>query len=363
MVGGFLGAGKTTAIARVARTLIDAGHRVGLVTNDQAFDLVDTQALRNQGFVVGEVAGACFCCKFEELVSTVERLSQENTPDVILAEPVGSCTDLVATVIEPLRHLHGDRYEIAPLAVLLKPEHARKILNESEGVGFSPQAAYIFLKQLEEADLVAVNKIDKLTRSECDELVRLVRDRFPGKRVLAASARTGEGFDEIIERLTQETRRGETFMEVDYDTYAAGEAELGWLNCKVSVRMPADRSDHFSLDNLLLAIVRRAESALLAADAEPVHLKVLGMSDGATGIANLVSSAATAELSLASGVETRRADLLLNARVATTPETLSTVIERVVSEVGEQFGLSVLVSKMQCFEPARPAPTHRMSAS
>ena len=57
MVGGFLGAGKTTAIARIARTLIDAGHRVGLVTNDQAFDLVDTQALRNQGFDVGEDAG------------------------------------------------------------------------------------------------------------------------------------------------------------------------------------------------------------------------------------------------------------------------------------------------------------------
>ena len=46
---------------------------------------------------VGEVAGACFCCSFDELVATADRW--DDAPDVLLAEPVGSCTDLVATVI------------------------------------------------------------------------------------------------------------------------------------------------------------------------------------------------------------------------------------------------------------------------
>ncbi|MFP6659744.1 MAG: GTP-binding protein, partial [Pirellulales bacterium] len=108
MVGGFLGAGKTTALARIARHFIDCGQRVGLVTNDQAYDLVDTQTLRAQGFDVGEVPGACFCCKFNDLVDTIAALSEDDAPDVILAEPVGSCTDLVATVIEPLRQFYRD---------------------------------------------------------------------------------------------------------------------------------------------------------------------------------------------------------------------------------------------------------------
>jgi hypothetical protein len=47
---------------------------------------------------VGEVAGACFCCNFNELTSTVEQLGSDQRPEIILAEPVGSCTDLVATV-------------------------------------------------------------------------------------------------------------------------------------------------------------------------------------------------------------------------------------------------------------------------
>src|SRR2546428_13967041 len=128
MIGVFLGAGKTTAITRLARYYVGLGQRVGLVTNDQAQDLVDTNSLRAQGFSVEEVAGACFCCRFDDLVGKVGRLQEEERPDVILAEPVGSCTDLVATVVQPLRDLYGERFEVAPYAVLFKPSHGLRIL-------------------------------------------------------------------------------------------------------------------------------------------------------------------------------------------------------------------------------------------
>src|SRR5579883_3464261 len=128
MLGGFLGAGKTTAMARLARFYMGRGQRVGLVTNDQAQDLVDTHTLREQGFPVAEVAGACFCCKFNDLLDQVGRLEASQRPDVILAEPVGSCTDLVATVVQPLKDLCGARFSIAPYCVLFKPGHGLKIL-------------------------------------------------------------------------------------------------------------------------------------------------------------------------------------------------------------------------------------------
>ena len=93
MVGGFLGAGKTTTVARLAKLYQSRGLRVGVVTNDQAHDLVDTNALRAQGLTVEEVPGACFCCRFDDLVARVGALEGARRPDVILAEPVGSCTD------------------------------------------------------------------------------------------------------------------------------------------------------------------------------------------------------------------------------------------------------------------------------
>ena len=40
MVGGFLGAGKTTTIGKLAAHYVAQGKNVALVTNDQAYDLV-----------------------------------------------------------------------------------------------------------------------------------------------------------------------------------------------------------------------------------------------------------------------------------------------------------------------------------
>src|SRR2546430_15462489 len=106
MVGGFLGAGKTTTLARLARHYLSRGRRVGLVPNDQAQDLVDTNSLRAQGFAVEEVIGPPSCSRFDAYVTKFGRLQDGRRPDVLLAEPVGSCTDLVATVVQPLRDLY-----------------------------------------------------------------------------------------------------------------------------------------------------------------------------------------------------------------------------------------------------------------
>lgn len=48
-VGGFLGAGKTTLLWRAAELLARRGKRVGLITNDQAPDLVDTKFRAGRG--------------------------------------------------------------------------------------------------------------------------------------------------------------------------------------------------------------------------------------------------------------------------------------------------------------------------
>src|SRR5262245_12879379 len=296
MIGGFLGAGKTTAISRLARHYLDRGQRVGLVTNDQAQDLVDTNSLRAQGFAVEEVAGACFCCRFDDLVAKVGQLQGSERPDVILAEPVGSCTDLVATVVQPLRDLYKDRFEVAPYPVLFKPSHGLRILRNEAGSGFSPKAAYIFRKQLEEADAIVINRIDEIVPSTVQELADLIDTKYPGTPILRLSAKTGQGFESLTEMLDQRGNFGGKILDIDYDVYAEGEAELGWLNS--SIRVSA--SESLALDALLLSIIRALHGELQRAEAEVAHLKVIGLSDGSFGVANLVSSATGPELSLPS---------------------------------------------------------------
>ena len=78
LIGGFLGAGKTTLLAQAAQRLSRQGKRVGLVANDQAADLVDTELLRDSGSRVEEVAGGCFCCRFPDMISAMERLVRQS---------------------------------------------------------------------------------------------------------------------------------------------------------------------------------------------------------------------------------------------------------------------------------------------
>tara|TARA_R110002073_G_scaffold133122_14_gene280272 strand:- start:40761 stop:41864 length:1104 start_codon:yes stop_codon:yes gene_type:complete len=357
MVGGFLGAGKTTTIARLARAYQQQGLKVGIVTNDQATDLVDTHTLRSQGFQVGEVAGACFCCNFNELTNTTDQLQCDDKPDVILAEPVGSCTDLVATVVRPLMQLFGDRFDVAPYGVILKPSHGRRILKGDPKAGFSPKAAYIFKKQLEEADFVLINRADELSEQELDELTRLVASEAPNVPLLRISAKTGDGFDAFLELLDQRGEFGRRILEMDYDVYAEGEAELGWLNMSLT----ATGETEFDLDALVLDIVNRLQTSLANATAETAHLKAIGLSDGAHAVANLVSSDTSSELSLPSEHKTKSAELVVNARVAIDPAQLQTLVESAVEQACEHHGAKTEVRQTQAFRPGRPVPTHRIT--
>jgi G3E family GTPase len=348
MIGGFLGAGKTTTIGRLARLYQERGQKVGIVTNDQATDLVDTHNLRSQGYAVGEVAGACFCCNFNELTGTADRLASAERPDVILAEPVGSCTDLVATVVRPLVELYGEKFDVAPYGVIFKPSHGRRILRNEPNSGFSPKAAYIFRKQLEEADFILLNRIDELAPDELRELAELVEREHPGVPLVRLSAREGIGFEALLELLAQRGDFGRRILELDYDTYAEGEAELGWLNS--SLRVAAERP--FELDRLLVDIVDRLRRSLAPIGAETAHLKTIGLWEGYHGVANLTSSDGRAELSLSSDCRTRE---------AVDPETLAEHVRRAVEDAAAAVGAKAKFRQTQCFRPGRPVPTHRFA--
>jgi G3E family GTPase len=356
MVGGFLGAGKTTTLGRLARMYIEQGKRVGIVTNDQAHDLVDTNTFRGQGLAVEEVPGACFCCRFDDLVARVGSLQDAEKPDVILAEPVGSCTDLVATVVQPLKDLYAGRFEVAPYAVLFKPSHGIRILKNQQAGGFSPKAAYIFKKQLEEADAILINRIDEMSPPQLEELTKLLGEQFPGTPVLRVSAQNGQGFEALTELLEQTGGFGRKILDIDYDTYAEGEAELGWLNA--TARLTAAKP--FDLDKLLTAILGQLATVCRNLGGEVAHLKLIGMDDaGAFAVGNVVSNDTSAKLSLASNLTPKEAELIVNARVAIDPAVLEAEVKKVVAAECAKVGVTAEFRTSQSLRPGRPVPTHR----
>jgi Ni2+-binding GTPase involved in maturation of urease and hydrogenase len=337
----------------------ERGKRVGLITNDQAANLVDTASLQVQGLRVEEVAGACFCCKFDELAEAAEKLRVEERPDVLLGEPVGSCTDLAATVVKPLQKFYGDRYRIAPYSVLVDPTRARQIVLDQNFGGFSPQVAYIFQKQLEEADLICLNKVDGLGAAQRADLVAALHAEFPRAAILCTSGLTGEGFAEWLERLENDDQpAGRHVAEVDYDIYAAGEAELGWLNATFRIR----GEQTWPLDDVVRELVAAMATKVTAQGAEIAHVKVMIQGDGHAAVANCVGANAGVVLSKATGQRTRDGLATINARVHLDPSRLQEIVLDAVKLVLAPRNLRTRIERETHFRPGRPVPVHRFAA-
>ncbi|MFN7625914.1 MAG: GTP-binding protein [Pirellula sp.] len=366
LVGGFLGAGKTTAILKAAEQLSLRGLRVGLITNDQSQGLVDTVMLASHGFPTEEITGGCFCCRFPSLVEASQRLESESRPDVFLAEPVGSCTDLYATVVLPLRKMYGNQFGVSPLSVLVDPIRVQRVLGLKPGKSFSPKVTYIYEKQLEEADILVVNKRELLEPEELNALVKTLEEKFPRAKVLTMSARNGEGVEgwlDAIETygstLNALGRSGQ--MDVDYDLYADGEALLGWLNMTVLVGGTEFDGNEF-LINLLSDLQKRASDA--SDDGMRIaHLKAtLTPSQGNdVGVANLVRDDFSVEQSHRLQEPLSQGTLLLNFRAEASPEVMQNLADSSLRGLLAQLRLTGQDVLVEAFRPSRPNPTHRLA--
>jgi Ni2+-binding GTPase involved in maturation of urease and hydrogenase len=358
IVGGFLGAGKTTLLWQAARRLSARGLRVGLVTNDQAADLVDTGLLATRGFDVREVSGSCFCCDFPALIAQAEALKEGLGADILLAEPVGSCTDLSATVLQPLKDRYAGEFRLGRLSVLVDPERLAAALDGRLTDGLHPSAAYVLRKQLEEADLILVNKTDALTAAETAALRARVEAGFPGQEVRLISALEDVGVEEWLAAAQGEGSVGSRILDVDYDTYAEGEAVLGWLNARISLASAGRAADWGAFCASFMGSLRDA----LDARALPVgHVKMLLSSSEGHEVASLTRTAGSISSRGQVG-RTGEADLVVNARVQTSPESLESIVRDALAAAAGS-DVRVTIRTMRSLRPGRPIPTFRYAAA
>jgi len=336
IVAGFLGAGKTSLILAAARLLANRGLRSAIILNDQGESLVDTEFARSNGFHAGEVTGGCFCCRFSELIRIAGQL-RAHSPDVIFAEPVGSCTDLSATILQPIQDAYRDAFQLAPLTLLVDPRRAQQLE--------CPDVAFLFHKQLEEADLVCFTKSDLYPDPP----------HLSGIDARQLSARTGQGvaawLDEIM---SGRLALGGAILEIDYERYAQAEAALAWLNAEAHLACHPALSPAMLLGPLL----DRLDGELTQAKIPIMHLKALDRAP--TGSLKAALCANGEEPSVEGALDASPATnhhLLLNLRAAAAPEPVRAIVARALeSQPGRISGL-----RLQCFSPAAPKPERRMT--
>jgi hypothetical protein len=257
-------------------------------------------------------------------------------PDVVFAEPVGSCTDIATTVLAPLKSEFAERFRLAPYTVLVDPAFAREMSGPDEDADLH----YLFTTQLEEADIVCYSKADLYGE------LPVLADRAPRR----LSAATGEGVRAWLDEVLRgDLPAGVRRAEVDYARYAAAEAALGWLNWQVVVSTPRGLAPA----QVVGPLVDEIDRALTAAGVRTVHLKVFAQA--ATG---WVKAALTlnrqeprVEGDLTASPASRH-DVTVNLRALGEPSALDDIVARAVAQLP---GMTE-VRHRRAFRPSAPQP-------
>jgi hypothetical protein len=260
----------------------------------------------------------------------------------------------------PLSRMYGDQYRIAPLSVLVDPFRALRVLGLEAGRTFSPKVLYVYNKQLEEADVIVINKSDVLTTAQGERLRAAFRERYSEAAVVSVSARTGANLEEWFERILDSPLASRPSMDVDYDIYAEGEALLGWLNATAHV----SAARPFDGNRLIEDLATRIHADVNLDGFEIAHLKMtLTPGEGADIAAvNVVRTDGRPELSHRLTDDTADGELIVNLRAEGDPDRLRSIVEAAVHEVAAERGATAAIVHCEHFRPARPEPTHRFAA-
>ena len=352
IIGGFLGAGKTTLINKIAKGLSEDGKTIGLIMNDQGEALVDTQYSKAMGFETSEVLRGCFCCRFNDLMTSARNIVSKTRPDFIIAEPVGSCTDLLATVVAPLKMIYPKEFEVAPLMIVVD---APRLVQE--GLDPSTLSGYLRKHQIEEAEHIVISKIDMVTRDVLLKLVEAAKAYNPQADIIPYSAITGHGMDRIMSVVRSGKRSDRLPVDIDYDIYAKAEAELGWYNGEFGFQA-REKVDTYDLATKIIRAI-----SIWYDPADIAHAKLMLTSE----TNSLKMSAVFDNISI-DGIKGSRyaqgnVTVTINARVVSSPEDLRSNIRSSIFEAMESIGIQVEGFKDECFSPSRPNPTHRIIGS
>jgi Ni2+-binding GTPase involved in maturation of urease and hydrogenase len=354
LVGGFLGSGKTTAIIQAARLLVVRGGRVGIVTNDQGKYLVDTAFFRAEHFPTVEVTGGCFCCNFNDLEARLKQLQQDIWPDVIFAETVGSCTDVVATVVKPLLDLHTAGVQLTSYTVLTDIRLLRRRLNQ-QPMPFGDDVLYIFDKQIEETGLLILNKADMLTPTEAAVTLNKVHAAYPGKPMRLQNSRDEGSVGQWLALISTGAvfAPGST-VDIDYDRYGAGEADMAWLDETLRVTAPPNH-----LRETVVALISSVKNTIHMQGWPVGHVKFMIRTAEQTAKVSLPSIEEPNWETQVPEMRGDYADVLINARVQAPSESLRSVVHSAIHEACSQAGASFVEQDVAAFHPNFPRPTHR----
>ena len=191
IIAGFLGSGKTTLLLEIVKPLSAAWQKIAIIENEIGEIGVDGEYLNLEGLQVQELFGGCICCTLSVgLLETLEDLERLYQPDLVILETTGVARP--GDIVDNVRKYKPAIQEIQVIS-LVDAGRYEMLLEVMEPLVTSQIAA---------ADIVAVNKIDKVTGRALNEIMESVANLNSHATITPVSADRGIGLKTIMDALS-----------------------------------------------------------------------------------------------------------------------------------------------------------------
>ncbi|HXZ23735.1 MAG TPA: GTP-binding protein [Methanomassiliicoccales archaeon] len=350
VLGGYLGAGKTRLATTLARYLKEThGKSVAIITNDQGNVLVDTEYVRNAGFDVREILGGCFCSNLPEFVKNARSLVQMGRPDVIIAEPIGTSTNILASVLVPLRTMHPGEFDVAPLMVVVDGTSAKKLLDKSLAVG--PSRKLIPVQQAHDAEMILVSKADLMAHSGVEEVICVINNEVPSAEIIPYSSVTMENIDKIATAVLSSRSSTKVPMAVDNRFFAMEKASMGWFNASAGIATAGKLDLYAYITEILRGVAVRFGTGAVA------HVKVMVESEKVAVKMSLVQDSLQTDGIKGGRFLEGEGRIVMNARISATPEELERSLLEELQRSSSSVGVRLVDLKHASLRPRGETPS------
>jgi len=352
-VGGFLGSGKTTLLLRVGEMLVNEhGRRVVMVTNDQGEVLVDSFTAKDYGFETAEVIRGCYCCNFQVFINHAQRILEKLKPDVILAEPVGSCAGLMPTLYAPIKEFYSDDFELSPLIVVVDASRILQLHQEVNLLDSGDPIAFLIASQIREGEVICINKIDLVDDSITLEVLNLLRKIRPEADFILTSAKLNVGVEKVVDIILKGVSKGLPYPDIDMVKYTEAELQLSWFDGLYEIKPMGDFNPKAFIEDFLKEVGRQIEKL----NGFIAHVKVYLRTSMGVLKASITSEHYVDLSELRNVKHTGSGVLLVNARVKLSPEELDEAVNKALEIEGAKYNVNLSKIRSESFRPKPPKP-------
>lgn len=347
VVSGFLGAGKTTTMIALAEYMDNNVEKVGIIANDLGAQLVDTNLTRESGCTVEEIASGCICYQMDNTVDRIRRMRDTAGCKLVMSDIPGCGVGTVEHVYKQILRDNADEFELGPLTVIVDPERLRMIMPEKADINLPAELKYLLETQVEEADLVVLNKIDTLSAADLDRYMAFLGEvcEVP---VLAISAREGTGIPELAQHLVS---HGSALREVEIDyagpDYSQAESVLTWYNRRLYIK--TKDGSKVDMNEIVEEFVENIRMGLIEKKGNAPHLKVYGLNGEDFVKGSLIGVDYDTEYERKLAEEHENLRIILNARVTCPARPFSRLADDALDDLCDAHDLECQVFFTECF--------------